>query len=378
MKDCGVSYVWVPFPSLFHFSYGLMHLCSYIGMFGSIWVMYEYYRGRILNNLPGLFMFVIAMTDLGSASNFIDLINLLVYYCLLSLEQFVNNLNQWDVYINVIFDYMALTSCLLTLPIVFNTLNIIKFNGSIRWLQKYKYWVIAFILILPTFTYFLPWSIIFKEKIFFKYNRPQLPKTCDTIYCVMVFRQVVGTVITCMTINLICYLIIFIAIKKNEKVDDIDTEDREKKTALGVMKKLVMIYSIATVLDWTPWIAKYVMTQYFNGVSEYEVLRGCINASPIELLIFFSRSLLTPMRGYIHALAIVYVYSTVSGQKYTWLLVGSLQDPNAVPARPHNGNTGDSGDVVVKWDFTFDGQEDEVLKSKVDFESSTLNNSTTR
>ena len=78
-----------------------------------------------------------------------------------------------------------------------------------------------------------------------------------------------------------------------------------------IAKRLVMVYSLAIIASWIPWWIRWVYVNFIDQGGTRNDLDYLATFSFGTFVVLF-RALWTPMRGYIHAVAVFWVFRVVA------------------------------------------------------------------
>jgi ABC-type multidrug transport system fused ATPase/permease subunit len=109
------------------------------------------------------------------------------------------------------------------------------------------------------------------------------------------------------TFALLCSFLAYFGIWTSLKRAGLDTS---RRTTI-IAKRLVMVYSLAIIASWIPWWIRWVFVNFIDQEGNQNDL-DYLSTFSIGTFIVLFRSLWTPMRGYIHAVAVFWVFRVVA------------------------------------------------------------------
>jgi hypothetical protein len=153
---------WIVYYPYFIVVFAFEIFASIVGAYGSLWVIYQYFQKRILNNTPGLIICLIAFIDFFFS--FYYMFGISVQFALSPLA--INLV--WNI-IDSAFDWCLITYSLLGMLLAFNTLFIVM-GGSSVLIDKCKWFAISACFILPIPAYYWPTSAWRRQWMFTTYD----------------------------------------------------------------------------------------------------------------------------------------------------------------------------------------------------------------
>lgn len=233
-------------------------------------------------NVPGIIILSIALTDIIHSLSY-----LLVSLKLLDLFEF--NLTKMNfLYYHTIFRYETITSTLLAIILALNTLSVVFFT-RILFTEQYKYFIVVVCFILPIAIYFFPVAAVMQKGLFDLEVAPDLSpfqKNFDRVYFIILLFLLVLAVIG-------SYVMVWYKFKMNLRVNVKPGKNLDIK-AVGL--KFIWAYSISILLCNIPLL--------INDLFE---LNQWLPES-MGLFFLYVVNLFNPLRGYMHALAVLIIY----------------------------------------------------------------------
>ncbi|KAJ3358459.1 hypothetical protein HDU91_005217 [Kappamyces sp. JEL0680] len=276
-----------------------------LGFLGSVWILYQYHRRRILRNTPGLLIAIIA---------YLDIVFVIYYYfsstALGLLEMDRMKTLQLEVVFQSIFDGTAVTYCALSVLLSFNMLWIVRYNGTSSKLDQWRWPSVIICFLSPIPLFYIP-EYIWRTQPFF-----QTVRQCSAYYgypnCqpmpgyILMTTIIIISIVTC----IVAYLTVWWTLRnRSARVSNSGSTGTSTRSAIVVMKRLTMVYSLTIIVMWVPFLVRYMLVNIFNVFAGDDYFMGHVSVGTIAIWV---KDIMTPMRGYIHAQAVLYVYKVVS------------------------------------------------------------------
>jgi hypothetical protein len=164
------------------------------------------------------------------------------------------------------------------------------------------------------------------------------------------------------TIVLVC-IIVYIGIWRNmtRYVEQFaGNGDYLPSKAAGVVLKLVMVYSFAIGASFIPYLTHLLFINIV-GLKNELLYFTPNNFSLAAVILIYFKDLVAPMRGYIHAMAVYYVYKSSSAKSNAAKrLMGNMLMLNSAQADKDTNNQDKLEEVDLKaspkWSFSFRGE----------------------
>lgn len=275
-----------------------------IGFYGSVWVINQFFRRKILRNTPGLIICIIG---------FLDILHTLYYAATVLILYTQSDMGYswvWQA-LDAMFNWCLISYALLGMLLAFNTLFIVL-GGSSLTIQKAKWPAIALCFILPVPAFFWPVSN-WRSQLIFTTTDPNCngDDRCEPKRSyVLLFTIVCSALLS----SLVAYFGIWYNLNKDRTNRGKGTEGK----ALKMVKTLTMVYSLSIVFCWIPWMVRWAWLN-FETISQSDFV--FLHDFSIVTFVILFRALWTSMRGYIHAFAVLHVYKlTAVGGTSTWSL----------------------------------------------------------
>jgi hypothetical protein len=269
---------------------------SVIGMYGAIWVITMYVRGKVLKNTIGSTIMALAIIDLlHSFALFGSGIGDMLYLAKMMSKETFRLINiVW----NVAFMWSMLSASQLTLTMVGQVLYLL-FGGSLLRIQKYRFALICSGILLPLGYWFLPYYVIF-DGFDFLYARSSA-RIMNVIISIVVI------------ISLMLLVTVWIRYRTLVKAASIHSRRSSHR-----IYRLIIVYFISTVIIWTPWMIRNWMIWYSEDQSRKLY---CSTLTLCGIFVLF-KNITIASRGYIHAAAVYYVYKLQQKPKNILLGIG--------------------------------------------------------
>jgi magnesium-transporting ATPase (P-type) len=253
-----------------------------MGLYGAIWVIYHSIRKKVVFlGLAGAIIVSIAITDC---------VHSLIYgydgFIFLLGEKDDLNTDFFRLH-NQVFIWQMLTSAFLAITLAFNSLSIIYFGSGFR--EKFKYPIILTSCLLPFPIHFIP-LILYTDQSFADFVSGKK----DDSKLNEIFNEWFYVSWMCLSVFLIigAYFAVYCKIRRFG-----DAAFLDKHSAKRTILDLILAYSMAHIVCTIPWIFYNVTCNNLELCKDTEAWYSV--AFQIPRLIF------TPLRGYIHALAVV-------------------------------------------------------------------------
>jgi hypothetical protein len=299
---------------------------SSLGIYGSIWVIYVYFKGKSLSSIIGILVTAMAVSDLmlalGTAVQEIFL-----------LSFGIQKGNQW---ISSIFNGIVIWSMLseaqlnLTLAcIVFYLL----WGGSLHSVQNLRCYLAIAGIFGPIIYWFLPFRIL-QGNEFLGF------KTVMHHYVILSY-----VVLVIVGISTVLYLVIW------RKYRDLKRKKLLDSTAR--VYRLVNAFLFSLIITWIPWLVRNFI--FYNPFNHQRYAQCFMFFNPCSIWILLE-TVFVVSRGYVHALAINYVFedgnSNSRGAICRFLLLNKLYSQGN--QLTHTENYDLRNTISPKWEITGD------------------------
>ena len=276
----------------------LLFMGSFFGIIGSCWIIFQRHTSKsLLQNTIGLFITIIAYLDLVVCAYYIQ-------KGLSSIPSIYFNffLQHSDVSyaFEVIVTCSLISYAMLGLLLAFNTLYVVRFAGVSSFLDKNRWFGIFLCFISPFLCYYLPLYIAIRTQ-FFDVNPSCVQQTLNPCTDVKILSQVLLVSILSLLVlsTLLAYLVVIHTLKKNEC---------RQSYMVTLLKQLGIVFSFTILVLWIPYLVRALAIVTFTGPQNNyydEAHYGHFDAFTFLAML---RNLFVPMRGYFHALSVLYVF----------------------------------------------------------------------
>ena len=312
-----------------------------LSTYGVFWIFVQSYRKLILKNTAGFLIVAIAVADLFAAMQYaytaLDYIFMFWKY----LESEVAyKLGIWMYHV---FNWSLLSAAQWELTLALHTLYILK--GGVVHSPIFKWLMILAGAVGPVLYFFLPAAIHAREPLFEAW-------TSDDGVNYFLLGAISGLVLT--------GLATFFLIWRNLKAYTISygKSTRMPSAAANLVLRLVMVYSLSMIVAFGPFWIKTLIFTVATTTSELDY----IYEHPVSIvsLVLLLKDLTSPFRGYIHAVAVHYVYLTTNSNECSMcpktvlrcLLLIETSETSAPKDPPEKVNF-ETRDANPMWSFTF-------------------------
>lgn len=280
------------------------------GLYGSFWIIHQFYQKKILNNFPGL---VIAWTSLA------DIVSV-CYYLTWAIYDLSGEASSMQLIGYQILDSMlaySLSTCaFLGLVLAANSFYIVAFPRSLAMYEKWRFLLVPFTFVLPLLTIYLPVSLM--TGMPFMTTLACKDDSVSYGYCFHVAHTrsialliAVGITVGC---NLLTYIFIAKHLYKRSRACYSNSNSETSASIVldsgEIVMKLVMIYSLAICISWFPFFLHLA----FDIAIPHDPYSSQFRALTV---FFWLRCFFVSIRGYIHAFAVYYVARVVSTGRNT-------------------------------------------------------------
>ncbi|KAI8892862.1 hypothetical protein BC833DRAFT_610450, partial [Globomyces pollinis-pini] len=284
---------------------------SCLGIYGSYWTFQQYRNNRI-GKFIGIIIVTISLTDIINVlSYFIDFVIILILPIFYNVQAKKPIMDSLEVISWATWSWAALSSSMLSTILALNSLVITTFNGTTQESQICQYGWPLFALLMPLLVLFIPYSIFFQVSLFDVVNggngtacRDEQGQIRNT-GCYILMNSVFFCVLATVCINLISYTTILFTLRFKRRQKLIGSHGNSSITSQYTSRdgsansrqsrkrlvNLVMTYTLYVIISWIPFLIVYYL-QWIIFVPTIHTVGEIIDA------------ILTPSRGYFHALAI--------------------------------------------------------------------------
>jgi hypothetical protein len=318
------------------------------GLYGSFWIIYQFYLKKILNNFPGLVIAWTSVADIVSVG----------YYLTWAIYDLSGDVTSMPLIgyqvLDAILAYSLSVCAFLGLVLSANSFYIVAFPRSLQFYEKWRFLLVPITFLLPLLTIFMPVSVL--TGLPFMTTLACKDDTISDGFCFKVaqLRSIallltIGVTVGC---NLLTYTMIGSHLYKRSRACYSNSESERSVTLVldsgEIVMKLVMIYSLAICISWLPFflhLALDLVLVQDPYDSEFRILT----------VLFWLRCFFVSIRGYIHAFAVYYVARIVSTGRDTKFRLNLstifLQIPNVLVDDATSSST--MREVVApKWDLS--------------------------
>lgn len=279
-----------------------------MGVLGSLWIVFQYGRRRILRNSPS---FIIA----GLAC--LDIIQGILYIALGICSLLKDTLPLVANVLETLFDWFLISYAFTTIQMSLYTFCLVKVPNSSSYLEKFRgISLFACFIILPPFCFAcLSWAtdqelFPFISPCFFIDHGKQCAAYSYGLYG-MIMVIVCFSTLSC----LVAYYSVYTTLFKQ------DGYVRQTPTLL-LIKRLVMVYSFCTIISCLPLILMFVCYIFWL----YVLSSTDGSSTPLRdfvLVMLPICEFANSLRGYFHALSVLYVFQSLERRE---------DDPSSSPA----------------------------------------------
>jgi hypothetical protein len=281
---------------------GIQAFGSLMGLYGSLWIMVNYIRRKILNNSVGLTILAIGLSDFGYATyTFVQAVDLIFGI----RNQMSVEFNEWYSYFMIVLArWSTVSSIHYNLTLAGQTLYILV-GGSHTNLLTFKWLLFLAGIVGPVLYYFIPTALIHGKYIF----DLRMSETLHANEDIVVLYALISIAFIC---NLLTYFMVY---KRNTQYfrEKSTVERYVSEKVVSLVFKLVKTYSIALAVAWVPWL---VYNMIIRVLAKKSVIEYC-DMLRWETPIIVINLLISPGRGYLHAYAVYQVYKQESGMGET-------------------------------------------------------------
>ena len=322
------------------FRISLQILGSIMSIYGILWVFIKFQTKKILRNTAGYLIVSISVADLVAS----------LQYCYTSLDyvfmiwrylsdEFGYYLGIWMYHL---FNWALLSAAQWEITLALHTLYVIRGGLSTK-MMVWKWPMIVLGVIGPILYFFWPISIYTGEPLFQAWSSEQ-----------GINYFLLGSISILMVVGFLAFLLIY----RNMSIYTIKYTRGSKmpSAAAQIVLRIVMVYSLSMLVAFGPfWLKTLIFTiDRTNSESDY------IYNYPVSFgsFVLILKDMTSPFRGYIHALAVYFVYMTTNpdgskksttGNYFCYLLLLDIKPKVA------NERSIDRVETRVnpQWSFTF-------------------------
>ena len=282
----------------------LIFAASAFGIAGSFWLVFHYYSRNLLRNTTGLFICVIAYLDIIVALHSIvkALFNFPGIYAW--LEYLGLGLGVVKV-LEVIMTWSLITYAIIGLVLSFNTLFVVRYSGASSFLDSKRFLAIFISFVTPIVCFYLPLYLVGKGSHFFDINPACVYKPLNPCTDLKIIAQVLLISILAMLIllTLVSYLLVLWTLRRKEHQKS-STSD---SFMIPLLRKLGIVFSLCILILWLPYLVRSIAITLFSKDNYYYDEAHFLRFDVFTFLIF-CQNVLMPMRGYFHALSVLYIF----------------------------------------------------------------------
>ena len=339
------------------FRISLQIIGSALSIYGVFWVFVQFLRKKILRNTAGFLIVSISIADLLASLQYaytaFDYIFMFWRFLDSSLSYYLG------IWMYHVFNWSLLSAAQWELTLAIHTLYVIQ-GGACAYGNSIKWVMVIGGIIGPILYFFVPISLYTHEPLFAAWTNDQ---------------GVNYFLLAAITILLVVGLSTFYMIWRNLHIYTIKYVQGTKmpSAAANLVLRIVMVYSLSMLVAFGPFWLKTLLFTIDTTNTETDYIRNYPWSFGTCVLLL--KDLTSPFRGYIHALAVYYVYKNTNSNhslkrnriKYylEYIFLVDFKSPQRELEKEQIQNE-QVPQVNPHWSFTFKSQLVDSFNSRPD------------